>query len=199
LGSSDVWGRAGVSPLQPVAWGSAGHPPAATRRRVQRARVSRLPAHKLPRGDARRSLRAAYMPKLAVLFVALLVVAGVGGGCGESSGVAKGATMAVYVAGALCAEARGELQDHGAEAGDVRVRAICLPSSERDGKLDLATIGANARRATEDSSSVAYIGEPTRAASKFAETILEEAQISQYAATSGAKAMREVLRHLESS
>ena len=76
---------------------------------------------------------------------------------------------------------------------------MCLPSSEKGGKLDLATIGANGRRATEDSSSIAYIGEPTRAGSKFAETILEEAGIRQYAAISGAKAMRRVLEHLESS
>jgi len=81
----------------------------------------------------------------------------------------------------------------------VKVRAVCLPSSEKDGRLDLATIGANARRATEDSSSVAYIGEPTRAASRFAETILEEARIPQYPATPGAKAMRQVLDHLASS
>ena len=107
--------------------------------------------------------------------------------------------MTVYVAGALCAEAKEELQNHGVEAGDVKVRAVCLPSSEKDGKLDLATIGSNARRATEDSSSIAYIGEPTEAASHFAETILEEAGIRQYAATPGAKAMRRVLDHLESS
>jgi hypothetical protein len=138
------------------------------------------------------------MRKLTALFVGLLVVAGVGAGCGESSGVASGATVTVYVAAALCSEAEKELQSHGPEVGDVHVRAICLPGSEKGGKLDLATIGANARRATEDSSSIAYIGEPTRAASKFAATILEEAQIPQYAAIPGAKAMRQVLDHLAS-
>jgi len=107
--------------------------------------------------------------------------------------------VTVYVAGDLCAGAKRELAHHAPEAGDVKVRAICLPNSEKGGKLDLATIGANARRATEDSSSIAYIGEPTRAASKFAATILEEAQIPLYAATPGAKAMRRVLEHLESS
>ena len=70
---------------------------------------------------------------------------------------------------------------------------------KRAGKLDLATIGANARRATEDSSSIAFIGEPTKAASRFTETILEEAGIRQYAAIPGAQAMRQVLAHLESS
>jgi hypothetical protein len=110
--------------------------------------------------------------------------------------VADGATVTAYVAGPLCAGAKRELAHHGAEAGDVRVRAICLPSSERGGKLELATIGANARRATEDSSSIAYIGEPTAAASRFAETILEEAGIRQYPAIPGAAAMRKLLRDL---
>lgn len=130
---------------------------------------------------------------LAALCLAALALAG----CGEGGGVAKGATVTVYAAGALCSEAEKELARHGAEAGDVKVRAVCLPSSEKAGKLDLATIGANARRATEDSSSIAYIGEPTKAASRFGETILEEAGITQYAAIAGARAMRKLLSALE--
>jgi len=111
--------------------------------------------------------------------------------------VANGATVTVYVAGPLCAEAKRELARHGVEAGEVRVRAICLPSSERGGKLELATIGANARRATEDSSSIAYIGEPTAAASRFAETILEEAGIAQLPQVSGKAAMAKLLQAVE--
>lgn len=128
----------------------------------------------------------------ALCAVALLI-----SGCGESDETASGATVTVYVAGALCAEAKRELAHHGPEAGDLHVRAICLPSAEKAGKLDLATVGANARRATEDSSSIAYIGEPTQAASRFAETILEEAGIRQYAAMLGAPAMRQLLSDLE--
>lgn len=141
---------------------------------------------KRPRSSLARRIAAALCLGLAGL-----------AGCGESEGVASGATVTAYVAGPLCAEARRELARHGAEAGDVRVRAVCLPSSERGGKLDLATIGANARRATEDSSSIAYIGEPTKAASRFAEPILEEAGIQRYPATPGAKAMDELLQALE--
>ena len=111
--------------------------------------------------------------------------------------MANGATVTVYVAGPLCAEAKRELARHGVEAGEVRVRAICLPSSERGGKLELATIGANARRATEDSSSIAYIGEPTAAASRFAETILEEAGIAQLPQVSGKAAMAKLLQAVE--
>lgn len=79
----------------------------------------------------------------------------------------------------------------------MRVRVVCLPSAERGKQLQLATIGANARRATEDSSSIAYIGEPTKAASRFAETILEEARIVQYPATPGGTAMKQLLKALE--
>jgi len=137
------------------------------------------------------------MPKLTAAFAMLAAIAGLGVGCGESSGVAAGATVTAYVAGPLCAEAKRELAKHGAEAGDLHVRAVCLPSTEVGKQLKLAQIGANARRATEDASSIAYIGEPTRAASRFGETILEEAGISQYPAVSGASGMRELLKALE--
>jgi hypothetical protein len=79
----------------------------------------------------------------------------------------------------------------------VRVRAICLPSVERGGRLELATIGANARRATEDSTTVGYIGEPTKAASRFSEPILETAGIAQLSQTSGAAAMANLLQAVE--
>jgi hypothetical protein len=124
---------------------------------------------------------------------ALLAVAG----CGESEGVANGATASVYVAGALCAEAKRELARDGGRAGDVRIRVICLPSAESNGKLDLATIGANARRATEDATTLGYIGEPTRAASRFSEPILEEAGIAQLPEASGAIGMKKLLQAVD--
>jgi len=113
-------------------------------------------------------------------------------GCGESEGVASGAVVSVYVVSPLCAEAQRELAHEGGRAGDVRVRSICLPSAE--GKtLDLATIGANARRATEDSTTIGYIGEPTFAATRFSARILEAAGIAQLSQTSGAAAMTKLL------
>ena len=118
-------------------------------------------------------------------------------GCGGGGGISGGATVDVYVAGVLCAGGKRELASHGGEAGGFRVRAICLPRTERGGRLDLAQIGANARRAAQDSATVGYIGEPTRAASRFSETILEAARIRQFAAMPGAAAMRELLGELE--
>jgi hypothetical protein len=118
-------------------------------------------------------------------------------GCGESEGVAENAIVNVYVSAPLCAEAKRELARDGGKAGDVRVHVICLPSAESKGKLDLAAIGANARRATEDSTTIGYIGEPTRAASRFSEPILEEAGIAQLSQTSGAAAMKKLLQTLD--
>jgi branched-chain amino acid transport system substrate-binding protein len=125
----------------------------------------------------------------------------VGAGCGESEGVAEGATASVYAAAPLCAEAKRELARDGGQAGDVRVRVrvICLSSAESSQELNLVAIGANARRATEDSTTIGYIGEPTRAASRFSEPILESAGIAQLSQTSGAAAMAKLLEALKQS
>jgi hypothetical protein len=105
--------------------------------------------------------------------------------------------VSVYVAAALCLEAERELARDGGEAGDVRVRAVCLPSAESSQKFDLALIGANARRATEDATVIGYIGEPTRSATRFSEPILEAAGIAQLTGTSGTAAMRKLLRAVD--
>jgi len=172
------WGGAtGVPPLQPAAGD------------FRQGAIGVL-AHKLLRGNPRRSTRSL---KAAFIASCFLLVAG----CGESEGVSSGATVSAYVAGPLCAGAKRELARHGGEAGDVHVRAICLPSAESAQKLDLAAIGANARRATEDSTAVGYIGEPTRAASRFSEPILETAGIAQLSQISGTAAMSKLLQAVE--
>ena len=146
------------------------------------------------RGGVTRPSRRYPVNALAVF---LLVLSGVAAGCGESDGVASGTSVTVYVAGSLCAEAKRELAGSGGEAGDVRIRVTCLPSAESSQKLDLAQIGSNARRATEDSSSIAYIGEPTQAASRFSEPILEEAGIAQLSETSGAMGIKKLLKAVD--
>ena len=176
--------------------GRGGGPPAATRRRgLCQGAIAGL-AHKLPRGDPRPflRLRTGQLSKVSALLLAVAALSLLAPGCGESEGVASGATVTAYVAGPLCAEAERELARQGGKAGDLRVRAICLPSAEQGKRLKLATIGANARRATEDSTTVGYIGEPTKAASRFSEPILETAGIAQLSQASGAAAMKQLLR-----
>jgi hypothetical protein len=130
----------------------------------------------------------------AALLALALGMAGCGGG-----GVSAGATVSVYVAAPLCTSAQRELSRNGPRSGDVEVRAVCLPTAESGGHLDLATIGANARRATEDSSSVAYLEGPNRTAAEFSHSILESAEIAWLQASSGSAAMRRVLRAVEDS
>jgi len=131
--------------------------------------------------------------RLLRLATALLILLAAVVGCGEAGGVADGASVTAYAVAPLCAEAKQELARDGGKAGDLRVRVSCLPSVEHGGKLDLARIGANARRATEDSSAIAYIGERTAAASRFSGPILEEAGIPRLTGASGASAMKKLL------
>lgn len=114
-------------------------------------------------------------------------------GCGESASVAEDASVAAYVAAPLCKEAEREASASGQRAGDLRVQVVCLPAVVSDGRLDLARIGANARRATQDSSAVGYIGESTRAATRFSATILREAEVAQLPGANGAAAMTKLL------
>jgi hypothetical protein len=114
-------------------------------------------------------------------------------GCGEGGGVARGATVTAYVEAPLCAGARSELARESAHADAVRVRAVCLSGARAGTRLDLATVGADARRATEDSTSVAYLEARDPAASRFSRPILESAGIAQLTSSSGEAAMRQVL------
>jgi hypothetical protein len=127
--------------------------------------------------------------------VAALVLSAIAG-CGESGGVEEGATVTAYVVAPLCPEAKQALAGKGAEAGSVRVRAVCLPPARSGGGLDLAAIGAGARRATGDSSSIAYIEPPDPAAARFSETILESAGVPSIVENSGAAAISRLRKAL---
>jgi hypothetical protein len=168
--------------------GTREHPPGGTRVGPFR-RVQICVAHKFRRGDAL-SFR---LPRKAVLTAACILLVAAAG-CGEDGGVAEGARVSAYVEGPLCEEARRELVREGGRAGLLRVRAICLPSPRERGRLSLATVGANARRASEDSTAVAYIAEPDPAATRFSRPILESAGIAQISSSSGSAAMARVLQ-----
>jgi hypothetical protein len=118
-------------------------------------------------------------------------------GCGEDSGVSEGATVSVYAGDAVCGGAKDELSRAGAEAGSVRVRVICAKPVEGGRRLDLAAAGANARRAIEDSRTVAYVEGPGPANS-FTRPILDEAGVALIVDTTGARGMNTILGALRS-
>jgi hypothetical protein len=106
--------------------------------------------------------------------------------------VSSGATVRVYVGAPLCAGAKRELSRRSGQAGEVHVDAVCLAESRLGAGLDLATVGANARRATEDSTAVAYV-EADGPANRFSRPIVEAAGIAWTSASSGAGAIRQIL------
>jgi hypothetical protein len=125
---------------------------------------------------------------LSLAIVATVVVAMAGCGTG---GAVSGATVTVYAAAPLCREAR-----HGeGKAGNLEVRVVCLPPRGRGGSI-LVAAGADARRATGDSSSVAFLEAPGPAA-KFSQTIVEAADVAWIETSSGATAMRRVVKAIE--
>jgi len=125
-------------------------------------------------------------------------------GCGGGSEVGEGATVDVYAGAPVCAQAKRELARSGPEPGSVRVRVVCAAPARGAGRrsptarLDLAVTGANARRATEDSSTVAYLEAPGRAVA-FIRPILDEAEIRLLVESSGAEGLATVLDALDSA
>lgn len=112
--------------------------------------------------------------------------------------MADGATVTAYVALPLCGDAKRELEKEGAGAGEVKVRLICLARTGGSGRLDLAAVGANARRATEDSTTVAYV-EDRGPGNRFARPIVEEAGIAWVGARDGGVAIAAVLDALDAA
>lgn len=142
---------------------------------------------------------------LAILFVplalAVLLV-----GCGEE-GAAAGATVRVYVSAPLrgpearagrrlCQEAHEQAkQGKGGDGHELRV--VCLDATGDGGGWTLAQVGANARRATEDSAAVAYVGEPEAAARKQSRPIVEAAGIAELGGLGGREAVAKVEKAME--
>jgi len=126
---------------------------------------------------------------------ALVALALAASGCG-GDGASAGATVSVFVAAPLCKEAQRELSAAGGEAGDLKVHAVCLPVIETKGGVDLAASGRNARRATEDSTAIAYLEAPGPG-SRFSRSIVESADIAWIETSSGSTAVRRVLRAID--
>jgi hypothetical protein len=115
-------------------------------------------------------------------------------GCGEGEPDSDAAAPAIYVTPSLCAEARTAYRANPRPGGEL-VSLVCL---DRVGH-GLAAIGAGARRASENSATIAYIGEPDRKSVDFSEPILEAAGIGATSGSDGAAAMTTVLRAVGAS
>lgn len=142
----------------------------------------------------------------AALLAALFAL--MAGGCGEG-GAEEGARLNVYVSAPLsgteaetgrpiCDEAREEARRAG-EPGGFELRVVCLDAVGPGGRWTLAQVGANARRATEDSTAVAYVAEPERAARRQSLPIVEAAGIAELGELSGGDAVARVAAAIEES
>lgn len=141
------------------------------------------------------------MSRLLTILIASALGAASLLGCGEE-GAASGATVTVYVSAPLrgeegdagrrlCEEAR-EQAAQGRGDAELEMRVVCLDASGSDGEWTLAQVGANARRASEDSAAIAYVGEPAQEARRQSRPIVEAAGIAELAGFSGREAVAEV-------
>jgi hypothetical protein len=139
-----------------------------------------------------------------LLFVAGLLAAA--SGCGDE-GAAAGAVVRIYVSAPLrgpeagegqrlCGEAREQAtQGKGGEGHELRV--VCLDAAGDGNGWTLAQVGANARRATEDSMTVAYVAEPDPAAREQSRPIVEAAGIAELGGVSGREAVAKAVGAME--
>ena len=134
-----------------------------------------------------------------VRLAAVLALAAAAAGCGGGTEAEEGeATLTVYVSAPLSGPGRDDgqdvadgarmaLDDAGGEAGGFAVRAEYLDVAGRnETRFDPVTAAANARTATEDSTTIAYIGELDSGATRTSLPITNSAGILQVAPGSGA-------------
>jgi branched-chain amino acid transport system substrate-binding protein len=133
--------------------------------------------------------------------IAAVALAAALGGCFSSgSGVQTGARVDVYVSMPLHGHearngrdvvdaARLALSDAHGMAGQLRVRATYMDDTSGHGsgaRWSPATVAANARRASQDSAAIAYVGDFDSGATRFSLPITNEAHILQVSPASSA-------------
>jgi branched-chain amino acid transport system substrate-binding protein len=133
---------------------------------------------------------------LTLLFFALALGGCLGGGGQEPARIAGG-TVTIYaslprsgvsapVAEAVAAGQRLALADARGRAGELRVRLVRLDASERGERLwDPELVNANAERAADDDTSIAYLGELDYGASAVSLPITNDAGILQVSPLDG--------------
>jgi hypothetical protein len=110
--------------------------------------------------------------------------------CGAGEPGSDAGLPTIFVTPPLCAEARQVYKDDPQPGGEP-VTLVCLDRVVHGHSL--AAIGAGARRATETSAAIAYVGEPDRRSVDFSAPILEAAGIGAVSDGDGGAAMRRVL------
>jgi len=142
------------------------------------------------------------MTRLPPILLACLLGAALLSGCGED-GAEEGARVTVYVSAPLggpemkagrqlCDGARAAARRSG-EVEGLELAVVCLDATEGEGRWTLAKVGANARRATEDSTAVAYVGEPDPRARKQSRPIVDAAEIAELSGIRGEEAVAAVV------
>jgi branched-chain amino acid transport system substrate-binding protein len=133
---------------------------------------------------------------------ALLAAAVLAPGCGGAAGRSNG-PVTVYVSAPLTGDRalQGNAVEDGARralagahggAGSVRLKAVYLDDS-RGRAWNIVRTAANARRAAEDVSTIAYIGELDPAATRISLPITNQAEIAQiFPGGSGSEAIRSI-------
>jgi len=118
----------------------------------------------------------------------LVLVAVVASGCGAAVESEEGATLTVYVSAPLSGKkaqegraavrgAKGALARADGRAGPWRLRAVYMDDTGGGETWTLAQVGANARRASEDSAAIAYVGDLDPRATRFSLPITSEAEL----------------------
>src|SRR5712692_678338 len=163
-------------------------------RRDRRTRGHRPHPAAVPARPQRLTMRR---PTLGCALAAALVVGGCGGGGAPQPPVVPGRVLHVYTSlpfqGDLAGRARDTydaerlaLAETGARAGRYRVRLLPLDASTLDaGRWDPNQVIANARRATQDPRTIAYIGELDTGASAVSIPVLDQKGILQVSPADG--------------
>ena len=147
------------------------------------------------------------MPRLPTSLIACLLGVALLAGCGEG-GAEAGARVTVYVSAPLhgpdgaagrrlCEEAQSEVARSGDKVKDLRLEVVCLDAAGDGGRWTLAKVGSNARTATEDSTTIAYVGEPDPRARKQSRPIVDAAEIAEIGGVSGEEAVAQVVAAIE--
>ncbi len=140
------------------------------------------------------------MIRIVAVTVALGALALVGAGCGTDSGIQAGERVTVYVSmplrGPEALEGRDvvrgaklALADAGGKVGELEVRAIYLDDTAgrgADARWSQAAAAANGRRATGDSTAIAYLGDFDSGATRASLPITNEARMLQVSPASAA-------------